>query len=132
MYSISQSELNGFDTEGISVKNLSKEKLKRSPKVHIAENKGENTMHQNMIESDSKFDKNYAQNKNFQTKYFSSVHAVCCKCHSQRAKCTNCRCKKSGNHCTVERMLWGSDRYSNPVQMVLEGWLLSIISLVGV
>ena len=25
-------------------------------------------------------------------------------------------------------MLWGSDRYSNPVQMVLEGWLLSIIS----
>ena len=29
---------------------------------------------------------------------------------------------------TVERMLWGSDRYSNPVQMVLEGWLLSIIS----
>jgi len=29
---------------------------------------------------------------------------------------------------TVERMLWGSDRYSNPVQMALEGWLLSIIS----
>jgi len=28
----------------------------------------------------------------------------------------------------VERMLWGSDRYSNPVQMALEGWLLSIIS----
>ena len=24
-------------------------------------------------------------------------------------------------------MLWGSDRYSNPVQMVLEDWLLSII-----
>ena len=28
----------------------------------------------------------------------------------------------------MERMLWGSDRYSNPVQMALEGWLLSIIS----
>ena len=27
----------------------------------------------------------------------------------------------------MERMLWGSDRYSNPVQMVLEGWHLSII-----
>ena len=25
-------------------------------------------------------------------------------------------------------MLWGSDGYSNPVQMDLEGWLLSIIS----
>ena len=31
----------------------------------------------------------------------------------------------------MERMLWGSDIYSNPVQMVLEGWLLSIISLFG-
>ena len=31
----------------------------------------------------------------------------------------------------MERMLWGSDRYSSPVQMVLEGWLLSRISLVG-
>ena len=29
---------------------------------------------------------------------------------------------------TVERMLWGSDRCSNPVQMVIEGWHLSIIS----
>ena len=28
----------------------------------------------------------------------------------------------------MERMLWGSDRYSNPVQMVLETWHLSIIS----
>ena len=27
-------------------------------------------------------------------------------------------------------MLWGSDRYTNPVQMVLESWLLSIISIV--
>ena len=31
----------------------------------------------------------------------------------------------------MERMLWGSVRYSNPVQMVLEGWLLSIISHFG-
>ena len=28
-------------------------------------------------------------------------------------------------------MLWGSDRYSNPVQMALEGWLLSIISFLA-
>ena len=28
----------------------------------------------------------------------------------------------------MERMPRGSDRYSNPVQMVLEGWLVYIIS----
>ena len=31
----------------------------------------------------------------------------------------------------MERVLWGSDRYSNPVQMVLESWHLSIISFFG-
>ena len=39
-----------FETEGISIKNFSEEKLKRSPKMHIAENKREKTMHQNMQE----------------------------------------------------------------------------------
>ena len=89
-----------FDNEGISIKNLSEEKFKRLPEVHIAENKGGRTTHQIMKESDSKFDTNYAQDKYFRTETLSRIDALCCKCHSQGAKCTNCRCKKSGNNCT--------------------------------
>ena len=65
-----------FDNEGISIKNLSEEKFKRLPEVHIAENKGGRTTHQIMKESDSKFDTNYAQDKYFQTESLSRIDAL--------------------------------------------------------